>query len=263
MRRVALALLIGTTVIGLAGGLAYTWGVDPIASYQTSPNELRSSDKLVYLALIGDLYALDEDLDLAQERLAALDIEADGQVLADLLEQHLDGGGRPQEMRNLARLAEALGASGGVLLVYAVPPTPSPEATPTIPAQPDISPTPPPSVTPAPRFQLIEQTSLCAEPGQPGQIRVQVWDSAGNGIAGVEIVVSWNVGQERFFTGLRPARGAGYADFEMVPRIEYDVTLPGFQAEVAKGLSQDLTSGLCPTNTIALDWRVTFQQVEQ
>lgn len=263
MRRVTLALLIGTTAIGLAGGLAYTWGVDPIESYQTSPKELRSRDKLVYLSLIGDLYALDEDLDLALERLEALDIEADGQVLADLIEQHLDGGGRPQEMRNLARLAEALGASGGVLLVYAIPPTPSPEATPTVPAQPEISPTPPPSVTPAPRFQLIEQTSVCAEPGLPGQIRVQVWDAAGNGIAGVEIVVSWNAGQERFFTGLRPERGPGYADFEMAPQTKYDVTLPAFQAEVAKGLSRDLASGLCPTSTVALDWRVTFQQVEQ
>ena len=263
MRRVALVLLVGTAIIGLAGGLAYTWLVDPIQAYQTRPDALRTEDKLVYLALIGDLYVLDQDLDLARERLAALDIKADGQVLAALIEQHLDGGGRPQEMRNLARLAEALGASGGVLLVYAVPPTPSPQATATVSALPELSPTPPPSVTPAPRFQLIEQTALCAGPDQPGKILVQVWDAIGKGIAGVEIVVSWDAGQDRFFTGLRPEQGAGYADFEMAPQTEYEVTLPDFQAEVAKGLSQDLTAGLCPTTTVALDWRVIFQQVEQ
>jgi hypothetical protein len=263
MRRAALALLIGTAIIGLAGGLVYTWGIDPIKSYQTAPKALRHEDKLVYVSLIGDLYVVDEDLDFAKERLAALGVEADGQVLAGLIEQHLDRGGRPQEMRNLARLAQALGASGGVLLVYAAPPTPSPEATPTVPAEPEFSPTPPPSVTPAPSFQLIEQTGLCAEPNQPGQILVQVWDTAGNGIAGVEIVVSWDAGQERFFTGLRPEQGAGYADFEMAPQTKYEVTLPGFQADVARGLSPDLAAGLCPTDTLALDWRVTFQQVEQ
>lgn len=263
MRRVALAVLIGTTLLGLALGLVYTWGVDPLESYQTSPDALRNADKRLYLALIGDLYALDEDLDLAQERLAALGIEADGQVLAGFIERHLDGGGRPQEMRNLARLAEALGASGGVLLVYAVPPTPSPAATATVSAQPEISPTPPPSVTPAPRFQLIEQTALCAGPGQPGQILVQVWDAAGKGMPGIEIVVSWSTGQDRFFTGLRPERGAGYADFEMAPHTAYDVSLPAFQGDQAKGLSQDLAAGLCPTTTAALNWRVTFQQVEQ
>jgi hypothetical protein len=263
MRRVALAVLAGTAIVGLALGLAYAWAVDPIKANETSPDALRSEDKLVYLSMIGDLYVVDENLDLATERLAALDIEADGQVLAALIEQHLDGGGHPQEMRNLARLAEALGASGGVLLVYAVPPTPSPEATATVPVQPEISPTPPPSVTPAPRFQLIEQTALCAEAGRPGRILVQVWDAAGNGLPGVEIVVSWDAGQDRFFTGLRPEQGAGYADFEMAPQTEYEVTLPAYQAEVGEGLSQDLTAGLCPTSTVALDWRVIFQQVEQ
>lgn len=263
MRRVALAILVGTAIIGLALGLAYTWAVDPIEAYQTSPDALRDEDKLIYLAIVGDLYAIDQDLDLAEDRLAALDIKADGQVLEAMIEQHLDGGGRPQELRNLARLAEALGASGGVLLVYAVPPTPSPQATVTVSTQPEISPTPPPSVTPTPRFQLIEQTALCAEAGRPGQILVQVWDAAGNGMPGVEIVVSWSTGQDRFYTGLRPEQGAGYADFEMAPQTEYEVTLPAFPAEVGKGLSQDLAPGLCPTSTMALDWRVIFQQVEQ
>ena len=147
-------------------------------------------------------------------------------------------------------------------MVFAVPPTPSPEAPATGSAQPEVSPTPPPSVTPTPRFQLIEQTALCAEAGQPGQIKVQVRDSAGNGMAGVEIVVSWDMGQDRFLTGLRPEQGAGYADFEMLPQTEYEVTLPAFPAEVGKGLSQDLAPGLCPITTVALDWRVIFQQVE-
>ncbi len=245
---------------GLAGGLFYTWILDPIEWYDTTPDALRAEDKFVYLALIGDLYAVDGDLSRAKARLAGLEVEADGSVLVSLIEQYLDGGGRPEEVRNLARLAEALGASGGVLLVFGSVPTPSPQAATAIAAQPEATPTPLPTVTPAPSFRLIEQTAICAEPGRPGRIAVRVQDAGGKELAGVEIVVSWATGQDRFFTGLRPAQGAGYADFEMLPQVEYEVALASYRGDTAPGLTADLQPGLCPTGTVALDWRVAFQQ---
>jgi hypothetical protein len=262
MRRAALVLLALSAAAGLAGGLFYTWIVDPVEYYDTAPDSLHIQDKLTYLALIGDLYASEGDLAQTRARLADLDIEADGPVLAGLVEQYLDAGGRPEEVRNLARLAEALGASGGVLLVFASAPTPSPGVTPTTPIQPGVSPTPAPTATPAPSFRLVEQTQVCADHGRPGQIAVWVQDARGNELAGVEIVVSWGMGQDRFFTGLRPDKGAGYADFEMSPRIEYDVAVAGFKGDVVQGLASDLSSGTCPTSTIALSWRLTFQRTE-
>lgn len=262
MRRAALMVLALTMVVGLAGGLLYTWVLDPIESYDTTPDALRAEDKLVYLALLGDLYVAEDDLSRAEARLAELDIEADGLVLAGLIEQYLDSGGRPEEVRNLARLAEALGASGGVLLVFASAPTPTLEPTATVANQPGPSPTPGPSATPAPSFQLVEQTAVCAEPGRPGRIAVRVRDAAGDGLAGIEIVVSWNVGQDRFFTGLRPELGAGYADFRMDPDIEYEVALAAFKGDVARGLTSELSTGVCPTGTLALDWLVTFQELQ-
>jgi hypothetical protein len=87
-----------------------------------------------------------------------------------------------------------------------------------------------------------------------------VRDKDGNELAGVEIVVSWSTGQDRFFTGLWPERGVGYADFEMAPEVEYDVALAGFKGETAEGLTADLSPGLCPTGTIALDWQVSFER---
>jgi hypothetical protein len=260
MRWSSLALFLLTMAAGLAGGLLYTWVLDPIEWYDTTPDALRTEDKLVYLTFVGDLYAAEGDLSRAEDRLAMVGLEADGQVLAGLIEQYLDGGGQPDDVRNLARLAEALGASGGVLLVFGSPPTPSPEAATATPALPGASPTPVPTATPAPSFRLVEQTSVCAEPGRPGRIAVRVQDTAGDGLPGVEIVVSWLTGQDRFFTGLRPGEGAGYADFEMLPQVEYDVTLAGFKGDMARGLTADLSSGICPTGTVALDWRVTFQQ---
>jgi hypothetical protein len=246
---------------GLAGGLLYTWILDPIEWYDTTPDALRTEDKLVYLTFIGDLYAAEGDLSRAEARLAMVGLAADGPVLAGLIEQYLDGGGQPEDVRNLARLAEALGASGGVLLVFGSAPTPSPEVVTALPTPPGASPTPAPTATPAPSFRLVEQTTVCAEPGRPGRIAVRVQDMEGRELPGVEIVVSWVTGQDRFFTGLRPGQGAGYADFEMQPQVEYDVVLAGFRGDMARRLTSDLSAGVCSTGTVALDWRVTFQQV--
>jgi hypothetical protein len=62
-------------------------------------------------------------------------------------------------------------------------------------------------------------------------------------------------------TGLRPEQGAGYADFQMAPQTQYEVALASFRGDVAQGLTSDLSPGLCPTGTVGLDWRVTFQEI--
>ena len=121
MKKVLPALLLLAVAAGVAGGLFYTWVLDPVEIYDTTPGALRVSQKLLYLALVGDLYAFEGDLDRAGARLANLGLEPDGTVLAGLLEQYLDAGGRPEDVRNLARLAEALGASGGVWPFFAGP----------------------------------------------------------------------------------------------------------------------------------------------
>jgi hypothetical protein len=262
MRRVTQALLFLVAIAaGLGGGLFYTWVLDPVEHDDVAPDSLYIEDKLVYLALIGDLYAYDQDLTAAKARLAELDVKANGQAVADLIEQYLDGGGQPEAVRNLARLAADLGASGGVLLVFGSMPTPSPAFTPTTAILPAASPTPLMSATPAPSFRLIEQTAVCADPGQPGKIMIWVRDLEGNEVAGVEVVASWATGEDRLYTGLRPDLGAGYADFDMSPRVEYDVALVGFRGDVAQGLTADLSPGTCPAGTQALDWRLIFQQM--
>jgi len=259
MRRWLPALLLLALAAGVAGGLFYTWVLDPVEIYDTRPQALRVSQKLVYLALVGDLYAFEGDLDRAGARLASLGLEPDGQILAGLLEQYLDAGGRPEDVRNLARLAEALGASGGVLAVFAGP-SPVPAQAPTAGTGPGPSPSPPPTVTPAPTFLLAEQVELCAAAGQPGRILVRVRDAGGQEMPGVQVLVSWASGQDRFWTGLRPEQGPGYADFQMAPGTGYDVSLAAFPSEAARGLASTLPPGLCGEGVGAVDWRLVFQQ---
>lgn len=261
MKRAVPAVLLLALAAGIAGGLVFAWTLDPVESYESAPHVLRLEDKYVYLALIGDLYVKEGDLARAESRLATVGVEAEGPVLAGLLADYLDAGGRPEDVRNLARLAETLGASGGVLNVFALEPVSSPEPTDTVAPQEITPPTAAPSPTPAPTFLLAEQTAVCAEPGLPGSILVWVRDAEGNGLPGMEVVVSWSAGQDRFFTGLRPELGKGYADFEMAPQVAYDVTLADFRGDMAEGVSSDLLPGVCPTDTLALNWRLAFQQV--
>jgi hypothetical protein len=261
MKRVVPAVLLLALAAGIAGGLAYTWMLDPVDSYDSAPHALRLEDKYVFLALIGDLYVKERDLARAESRLDVVGVEAEGPVLAGLIADYLDAGGRPEDVRNLARLAETLGASGGVLNVFALEPTSSPEPTDTVAPQEVTPPTAAPSPTPAPTFLLTEQTAVCAEPGRPGSILVWVRDVEGNGLPGMEVVVSWSAGQDRFFTGLRPELGTGYADFEMAPQVVYEVALAGFRGDTAEGVSSDLLPGVCPTDTLALNWRLAFEQV--
>lgn len=268
MKRTALVVFVLAATVGLAAGLYYTWMLDPVEYYDTWPDALRSRDKTLYLALIGDLYAYEGDLARAEARLAELDVAADGTVLAGFIEAYLDSGGRPEEVRNLAHLAEALGASGGVLLVFAGEATPAADGAPTPPAtgaaQPDVSATaltlPAASATPAPTFRLVEKTALCAAPGKPGHIIVSAQDAQGKPLPGVEIVVSWPAGQDRFYTGLWPERGAGYADFEMAGDTVYEVYLADYRGDAAQELVANLSPGLCQAGVEALDWRLTFQQ---
>ena len=52
---------------------------------------------------------------------------------------------------------------------------------------------------------------------------------------GVKIIVSWDGGEEQFFTGLKPELGNCYADYIMTPETEYTIQL-AIGSDVATGL---------------------------
>ncbi len=263
MRRwLRIAWFLAALAGGLAAGLAYTWTVAPPRQRDISPQTLGGHDRVAYLALVGDLYAAEQDLERARRRLADLGLAADGAELPRLIEGYLDGGGDLETVRNLARLAQDLGASGGVLHVFGPRDV---EATPTSRPATTPSPRPRPTLLPTaialPEFRIAERTATCGTPGRPGSLVIRVRDARGNGLPGIEVAVSWAAGEDRFFTGLRPERGPGYADMELSPGVEYQVSLAGAQSESAQGIRVDLSPGICPTSSLGLDWLLTFQQL--
>jgi hypothetical protein len=84
-----------------------------------------------------------------------------------------------------------------------------------------------PSSTSAFTFTLIEKRLICNIDQLSPLIQVEVLDSEGEPVAGVEVVVTWEGGKDQFFTGLQHELGLGYADFTMSPGVSYSVQLVG------------------------------------
>ena len=112
-----------------------------------------------------------------------------------------------------------------------------------------------PTMTPGPepRFELVQQRRTCE--GAGGQLRVSVRDVAGQPEPNVELLIRWTGGEDRFFTGLKPEIGAGYADFDMQEGEGYQVVVIGMESDVARGIVADA----CVEQGHLASWDIVFQ----
>ena len=130
--------------------------------------------------------------------------------------------------------------------------TPRPSATPS--PTPSPTPTRTSTSTPAAPFVLRTTQRICEQNQPGGLIQVIALDAAEAQIAGVEVIVTWDGGEDHFYTGLQPELGRGYADFNMTQDVVYAVRLAE-AGETARELSIFNCSG-----GYAGSWRLTFQQ---
>ena len=274
-------LLIGL-LIGLASTLLYAWVWNPVAITTVMPAQLSPAFKQEYLFLVSQSYAVEGDLAQAKARLDVLKETNQNQFLSDQLATFLREGRRPEEVRNLATLAKALGVEGQVIAFFgptAVPmpatetpeisvpaftpttlPTLFPTFTPTLTPLPSPTPsrTPRPTATPVPAFRLLTQRRACLPDEQVNRIEIETLDAQLEPLPGVEVIVSWQVETDHFFTGFKRSQGAGYGDFEMEKGVSYQLSL----AEGSPTIS-GLQIERCPVGKGGLDggWRLTFQQL--
>ncbi len=240
-RRGSLYLLTGL-ILGLAMGLIYSFLIQPVQYTDLSPAMLSPADKDQYRALIAVAYLANRDLVRARARLALLkDADAYG-ALAAQAQRWLAEGKSAEEARALGLLAADLAQAQATLFAPTVEtlsssPQPSGADTPLSPPTSVATPTPSgspssatatlaplqPTSTRQARFILRKRESVCDPALGKGLMMVYVWDANGNELAGVEITVSWEGGEDRFFTGLKPEFGLGYADFAMQPETAYSV----------------------------------------
>lgn len=264
-------------ILGLAGGLYYTWIVEPVVYVSAGPARLSEAHKAEYIFLVSQSYALDGNWERAQQRLAALDDPAIRETVMSLLETYLREQKPPGQIENLAVLARELGAQGNVVALFAPTPLAGVAATATATATPVSLPTqtptptrpptetPPPTMTatatrqpspsPRPVYRLLNQQRVCQSNSPATRIEVEVLDALLDPLPGVEVVVNWEDGSDHFFTGFKPAQGPGYADFAMRPDVSYTVMLPEGSPEISGLRIEPCDNGLDG------GWRLTFQNL--
>jgi hypothetical protein len=262
-------IILGGLVLGLGLGVLYAWVIRPVTYVDTAPVALRGDFKDQFRAMIALAYASNGNLPRAQARLVLLGDGAPAAALMDQSRREAGLGGSAEAALDLANLAQAL-APGETLIAASLTPAPSATAThvaptttrvaPTITARPRSSPsrtaathipatatrTPRPTLTPHPSatptvtpgqpFALVTHDVVCDQDLQPGLLQVVVKDGDGKAVAGAEIIISWEGGQESFFTGLQPELGDGYADYVMADGVTYSLHL-AVDSETASNLS--------------------------
>jgi hypothetical protein len=267
-------------LLGLSLALYYAWLVDPVVFVDATPARLNAGFKAEYIYLVSQSYAGDGDWARAESRLRALADPNLEQTLALQLESYLRRGAPAATIRNLATVAQRLGAHSPAIAAFAPTPpsltpvvagngvtrvaTPLPTPTltprPTQTPQPTFTPVPTtaPTATPQPVYRLLDQQRVCERDAPAPRIEVITIDAFLEPLPGAAVLVAWEGGSDRFHTGFKPELGLGYGDYTMVPEVSYSVTL----AEGSPAVS-GLRVEPCPNNRGGLPggWRLTFQNL--
>ncbi len=272
-RRGSWYLLTGV-VLGVAMGLFYSWVISPVKYVDAPPYALRADYREEYRALVAAAYMYSNDLLRAQDRLKELKDDNPVQSIAMQAQRALADGRPEAEIRALSLLATALAkntipsASTPASPIQATsnPAAAQQETKPsndmsqtTIPSSTSLplptSISPPNSGTPF----ILQDSKLVCNIDQPDPlIQVEVKDAGGQPIPGVELVVTWEQGEDHFFTGLQPELGVGYGDFLMTPNVVYSVHLADGGQE-----ANDLTATECVAEDGSRywgSWLLTFIQ---
>ncbi|MFN2297518.1 MAG: hypothetical protein ACK2UB_01625 [Anaerolineales bacterium] len=262
-------------LLGAALGVGYAWVIRPAEFRGAEPAFLQPVYRGEYILLAATAYQATGDLERARDRLALFP-ELNPEVLNSLAQQVAAAHGSDEAARGLAQLS--------VLLLEETPTQQIPTATrylsPTVWRTPTDPPTlaltvpflPTATVQPAatssptlqPDFLLVSRDEVCdARISQP-QIQVVVRTPDGAGVPGITIRIQWEGGGSRFVTGMKPDIDEGYADYEIEPGKQYQITL-------GDGLTvvRDLMAPTCPGSTAVAgggesvsfegSWRLEFE----
>jgi len=288
MRRIPFDIIL-TLLFGLGLGLTYSWLISPLRVVDAAPIALRADFKAYYRSAIAASYAATGNLPRAQSRLSLLNDSNSIETLNSQA-QRLIASGEFVQADQLVALAIAFEddtlletrstpTSNNITAIInettaTLPPPPqdipfqfteTPQFidTQTFETQPAASiPTPRPTRTLIPtvgaNFARIAQDTVCDTNLPDGLLQVLIFNSGRRQVAGAKIIITWDNGEEQFFTGLKPEIGNGYADYSMSPNIVYTVRLA-----LGSAIASELTAPTCQTpsgETFLGGIKLTFQQ---
>lgn len=124
LRRSEWLLLPLGLILGLAVGLVYTWGLNPVRFYNTDPVDLRPVHKERWVNLAAVAYHLDGDQSRVMSRLAGLNDPQIGRTVAAMVEDYVPSGQPDTQICALAALADVLGVHTDVGVICLTGPEP-------------------------------------------------------------------------------------------------------------------------------------------
>lgn len=240
--------LVTGLILGVVFGLVYSMWIAPVVYYDTLPKSMNADSKEQYRNWLALAYQADGDLERAQSRLMQLGDSNPISALGVQAQRAQASGKYPQEAQALAILSAALfqKAQAGPQLPTSSPIASTENSTPQS-GTPAVRPTLTPLVTFTPRptatllptrgapFILQDRQQICDEYKMPALLMVSVKDAGGKPVPNLIISVTWDSGQDRFVTGLYSEIDKGYADFQMMPDVQYTVQA-GDGGETATGI---------------------------
>lgn len=238
-------------VAGIAFGLVIAWGLLPVTFTNADPADLRPSLKDDYVRLASIQYESDANLETARRRIESLQLSNPTQTFDTLIA--LEQNSKSTDTQDaLIHLGQALGLKLPYTAQRSAPGVPTPETI-------YVVATPIPSIL---TFRLAEHSQLtCADEPDTAHLRIIVRDSAGHDMPNIGIEVRSADLNETIYTGLKPERGVGYADYETAPGT-YAVRILDAETETVS----NLTIGDAPANCRAdrgatpRGWKLVFQQ---
>jgi hypothetical protein len=289
-RRPPLYLLTGL-VLGLIFGLVYSLALNPVHFASTAPRSLGEEYKDQYRVMIARAYVADGDIERASARLNLLNDSNTISTLALQAQRLLTSGIDNADAHALALLVEALQRTAPtaipqttsvqtqvptqISMVDDPSATVSPLPTSTVDtalavstATLEPSPSSQPDSTSTPRFTAIpegvllavftldNQQEMCNVSMGDIPLEIEVFDENQNPLPGIPIQVSWDGGEDTFYTGLYPERGLGYADFNMLSGKAYSIRV-GERGQLVNGVKAVLcTAG--DGSSFDGGWQLTF-----
>jgi hypothetical protein len=247
--------LLTGLIIGIVLGVLYTRYLQPVEYIDTSPALLRQDFKDQYRLLIAAAYSANGDLVRGKARLELLKDPDVFRALSEQAQRTLAENGSSNDARSLGLLAIALGQAPPGPVLSVTQPAQTPTSAPSLATPADlgdsspaasensttINPVSPESpASPEGPFTLLNQEKKCDQNLSAPLIQVQVTDKSNQAVSGALVIITWNGGEERFYTGLKPEQGLGYADYTLDPALVYSLQVGEGSQPVA-----DLAAAAC------------------
>ena len=240
-------------MVGIILGLIVTWVLWPVEFKNADVADLRSSYKDDYLRMISSAYQADGDLETAKARLNKIGLADPVQAIDDLIARDKKSSAYAASLDALGYLARAISAPPPSAAAGQKPGSRTPQAVMVVAA------TPTPA---AATFSLVEHMQLtCQDVPDAAYLVFVVRDANGQDLPNVGIEVRWAGGDDIVYTGLKPERGVGYADYQAAPGT-FSATVLNAQSDQVSDLMIGDPPADCRADRGATPrgWKLVFQQ---